>query len=459
MLTTTDDYRSSIAVRLTNPLNAPRSPNHKEHDMQEQQEVETDPLHYQEQSQDHDEHMTNHLTYPQSSYHHKGHMELETGPVVNGSRSQYDHKEHLQPGEEATKNNPAVEDALRLCGITLQDTIDVIKAEGSLQSLDDFGHLFTEKQIGHFVESMLRSRDAHIIISYASARKLRGLAFWVRKQAWPMKKPIRSLTPNILEGACRDVECSAHRTERIIPSHYKTVDFDIGLSWFQWKHRILHKLRTMPSAIGGNLTLHYVVRPAGNKPPDRGGPWNPQDYDISLRNPYFPADNKTVALFLADVLMNNTPMYYALVRESLDKNHGRKAWLQLVKEAETEKRAKQRYEYVSKMLAEVKYTGNETEFPFHEYVAKMRLYFDMLDENGRDYRFEEFEKVFILLDQIQLSHPPFPMEMAILREGTSLTLEECIQKMSKIIDEHQHLLLKQHQPGSTNRQKKRRRIK
>mmetsp|Transcript_20293 Transcript_20293/g.49746 ORF Transcript_20293/g.49746 Transcript_20293/m.49746 type:complete len:353 (+) Transcript_20293:48-1106(+) len=343
-----------------------------------------------------------------------------------------------------------VEDALRLCGITSQHTIDaVVKAEG-FDSLDDFGHLFTEKQVTHFVDYMRLSHSS-ARISYSSARKLRGLAFWVRKRGRHSAMMI-DLTTSILDEACRDMD-SAYRSDRIL-SHHKHAAFDIGLGWFKWKNRMLHKLRTMPSSIGGNITLNYIVRP--ERRPDRG-PWDYADYCISLDSKYSKADNKAVALFLADVLMD-TPTY-AVVREALDTNNGRRAWLQLVGEAESEGRAKQRYEDVSNMVAEVKYTGNESVFPFHEYSAKMRNYFDMLDENGKNCRFESFEKVFIFLDQIEVPHGPRTLKRQIgnLRNDNSLQFEQCVQKMSKIIIESQNLLSGKQQSNGNGRKRKRQR--
>lgn len=341
-----------------------------------------------------------------------------------------------------------VEDALRLCGITSKNTIDCVKAEG-FESLNDFGHLFTEKHVEQFMES-IKSRNSGAQMSYMSARKLRGLALWVRKRG-PHSATIQSLTATILDEACRDMD-SAHAMEHTIPSHYKTADLDMGLGWFNWKNRILHKLRTMSSAMGGTVTINYVVRP--NRTPDRG-PWNQEDYMVSLDNEYFRADNKTVALFLTDVLMDTA--IYVVVREALNNNNGRKAWLRLVDEAESKERAQQRYESVSKQVAQVKYTGNEAVYPFHEYVTKLRMYFDMLDENGKNYRFENSEKVSYFLDQIKMRQPAIQEEIGKLKESP-LRFDQCVQKMSRIIDEHRNLLPeKSPQVNGTTRERKRRR--
>lgn len=219
------------------------------------------------------------------------------------------------------------------------------------------------------------SRDHKVNLGLQQQNNLHAAGWWVhaltiRQQAIiPAAFDADALTQAL-------AACSATK-KPVEPTHM--IYYDSKTNWFSFFEQFAQMLDGL-SGQNDSTTLRYVVTPprTAGTPPRR--PFTEADYQLPTTGYAFDSDNARVAALWIQALSKNSSANLSVDAE-LTASDGRGAAHKLINELEGTSHVLIRIETAKNDLKKLLYTGQETKFPFADFINKSRLLYRILDEN------------------------------------------------------------------------------
>ena len=170
-----------------------------------------------------------------------------------------------------------------------------------------------------------------------------------------------------------------------------------GFNWRKWERMALNYFFSLPSSGNPRLPLVYITREVRAPPRDNQSEIQRLIYSARLQGGVFDRDNNRVYRLLAGWLIGSVGEAYT--NRYVASQNGRQAWLGLSGHYNGPDKMESRASEARKLLATLKYTGNEKQFSFETFSVNLTEAIEVLIRDGRE-QWNDARRVHKLFERI-----------------------------------------------------------
>lgn len=297
--------------------------------------------------------------------------------------------------------------------LNLSDTqIEAVTAEG-ITSVDDLAN-WEHEDIKSWADSKRRlpANRGGVIFGIKAVEKLQGLAFWVMDMKRRGKDVIlREFDNNTLYGMINEakVEHKSKDQESDVPKPEKFNYSD----WPEWEKSVYNYFGAKTN--GKGVPMSYVIRKQ-EVPQDMEERTMELIYNAPLNGAQFRHDSAEVLAFIKSLVIGTEAENWIGNAKC-----GRVLMTNLQTHYDGKAEGERRRNIAVSDLTSVFYK-HESSFPFNIFINRLKKCFDTLEECGVPKH--ETEKVELLLDKIQCTHPEIKNQVSQCRNTHGNSFED-----------------------------------